>query len=250
MKVKGILHILFSMMRDGDIALYIDTDVLMNHSHSINDFITNDLNGTFKSIDSFRGIAVCWDYASFWTSYARNIYSFPINTGTLLFRKSKTVEVLMQKWWESAGIPSKMDKDKSSMNLVDERNENGNNESQWNHHQKPLNHALQWPFEQDRLSWIVDTKLFEDDIVLFQEDQKEHPSISNHLTTLEEDPTYEFMINYTKMVFDEECGEGHIDWYHRRVVLDGCDEGFSALSDGLLNEVLDHWLSTIRIIDI
>lgn len=228
MKVKGILEML-SMMDDDDRALYIDTDVLMNHSHSIDDFIQNDLiNGS-----TLRGIAVCWDYASFWTSYALNVYRFPINSGIILFRKTKSVQVLMDKWWESVAVPSKMDR--NPMDIVDERNE-----SRWN------NHALQWPFEQDRLSWIVDTQLFHEDIVLFKEDRRVHPSMSNHLTTLEDEPGHyhQFIVNYTKLVFIRQCENGYIEWYHRRVVLDGCDANFS---ESFLRDQIDHWSSASRL---
>ena len=235
MKIKGILQILDTKMKDGDLAMYIDTDVLLNHSTNLQDFIANDLNNSL--IDGQPKIALCWDSGSYWTYYSENIYKYPINTGTILFYKTQTVVVLMNKWWESIVYPSKMDLNPELINDDD-------NDTKW------TNHALNWPFEQDRLSHIVETQLFVNDIVLFKEERMIHPSISNHLTTLESSAWKQnnFIRNYAKLIFIDKCAiNTSIDWENRKVILNDCDTNVDGIA---IIRLLDMWAKRINVIQI
>ena len=167
MKVKGILHELDSM-EYGELALYIDSDFVMNSSTSIQYLIESELEDfpvwnwhRKKMTISFgqdgrgvfgqngKAIALCVDMGSHWTGYHEDTYIIPINTGIILFIKTKEVESLLNEWWKSMQIPSSLDRRWPEL------------------HNKTRNHAMAWPWEQDRLSHIVNTGLFADNILIF-----------------------------------------------------------------------------------
>ena len=166
-KVKGILHEL-DAMEYGELALYIDSDFVMNSSTSIQQLIESELEDfpvwnwhrkkmTISLGQDGRGvfgqngkaIALCVDMGSHWTGYHEDTYIIPINTGIILFIKTKEVESLLNEWWKSMQIPSSLDRRWPEL------------------HNKTRNHAMAWPWEQDRLSHIVNTGLFADNILIF-----------------------------------------------------------------------------------
>ena len=167
-KIKGILAML-DRMPYGDLAMYMDSDWRLNPNVSIEHFIEHDLHSLPDDVYGSKGVfslsdkvlAVCWENfnvhtSSPWERTANGSYKYPINSGLILFYKTSLVELFMQKWWESVQVPSALDL-RGGHNM-----------------------AFQWPWEQDRISWMLSTGLFLDDVIYFKDSIQEHPSIGKH----------------------------------------------------------------------
>ena len=141
MKVKGILHVL-NELEYGEVALYIDSDVALKPETSVQQFIDRDLldyphfgqNGKGVFGQNGKAIALQHDWRSWWTGYHKKTYIVPINTGMILFMKTRLSEVVLQEWWKSIQLNSSLDRRWPELK----------NETK--------NHAMSWPWEQDRMS--------------------------------------------------------------------------------------------------
>eukprot|EP01083_Nonionella_stella_P140239 429543_1 len=228
MKVKGILHMLHTKMNYGDLALYVDTDFVFNHNTSLSDFISKDININDQTFDQ---LALCWDYASYWSRISRKTYKYPINSGIILFYKTISVELIMQKWWQSVQIPSTLDKVPKVHPKTGEKTF--------------VNHAFDWPYEQDRLSYLVSTGLFKDDVVLFKETYVDKLSIGWHLAMIK-GPKILFVVNASKMTFIPQCKSAKlfVSAHANEIQLNHCDK---SVTDSYLMQSIDKWKDSIQV---
>jgi len=130
--------------REGDLIFFIDSDATMDvtalhlPAHLAAPSIGDWINKPDKSI-----LVPC-DCYSFWTQVAHNVYGLPVNTGLLgLKARPRTLHIL-DVWWKSMEIVTPL-------------------QEWWNH-----DFRKQWPYEQERLTWMINTGDYVDDIDVIQ----------------------------------------------------------------------------------
>lgn len=140
--VKVILDLLDNKMQAGDVAVSLDTDVVLKSERNqslhaaFHHLIPGFMNGSTP-------IALTRD-GSYWKAISAPVYSIDINSGIIMFVKTPACHKFFRALWASALVESPFEKA---------------NYTKFHFHRS-------WPWMQERLSWFASDPKWQADVVL------------------------------------------------------------------------------------